>query len=115
MTVLTGAITRCRNLVVDTRRTYVGRTRQHCRNIHQMIVTANRKTCVLLAAEDMIAQRINTHLAGILRATPIGRGQASWGWRPQNSCRKKPAKRLAGSESMTFALKGPTEKRKGSS
>jgi len=28
-----------------------------------MIVTANR-TCVLLANEDMITQRINTHLAG---------------------------------------------------
>jgi hypothetical protein len=33
-----------------------------------MIVTANR-TCLLLATEDMITQRINTHLAGTLRAT----------------------------------------------
>jgi len=33
-----------------------------------MIVTVNR-TCVLLATEDMITQRINTHLAGTLRAT----------------------------------------------
>jgi len=64
VTLLTGAITRCRHLV----RTYVGRTRQHFQNIHQMIVTANR-TCVLLAAEDMITQRINTHLAGTKRAT----------------------------------------------
>jgi len=68
VTLLTGAITRCRHLVVDTHRTYVGRTRQHYKNIHQMIVTANR-TCVLLATEDMITQRINTHLAGTLRAT----------------------------------------------
>ena len=65
---LSGAITRCRHLVVDTHRTYVGRTHQHCQNIHQMIVIANR-TCVLLATEDMITQRINTHLAGTLRAT----------------------------------------------
>jgi len=70
VTVLTGAITRCRHLVVDTHRTYVGRTRQHCQNIHQMIVTANRtRACVLLATEDMITQRINAHLAGTLRAT----------------------------------------------
>jgi hypothetical protein len=68
ITLLTGAITRCRHLVVDTHRTYVGRTRQHCQNIHQMIVTANR-TCVLLATEDMITHRINTYLAGTLRAT----------------------------------------------
>jgi len=33
-----------------------------------MIVTANR-TCVLLASEDMITQRIDTHLAGAKRAT----------------------------------------------
>jgi len=32
-----------------------------------MIVTANR-TCVLLAGEDMMTQRINTHLAGAQRA-----------------------------------------------
>jgi len=31
-------------------------------------VTANR-TCVLLASEDMITQRINAHLAGAKRAT----------------------------------------------
>jgi len=47
------AITCCRHPVVDTHRTYVGRTRQHCQNIHQMIVTANR-TCALLATKDMI-------------------------------------------------------------
>jgi len=33
-----------------------------------MIVTENR-TCVLLASEDMITQRIDTHLAGAQRAT----------------------------------------------
>jgi len=33
-----------------------------------MIVTANR-TCVLLASEDMITQRIDAHLAGAKRAT----------------------------------------------
>jgi len=33
-----------------------------------MIVTANR-TCVLLAGEDMITQKIDTHLAGAKRAT----------------------------------------------
>ena len=33
-----------------------------------MIVTENR-TCVLLASEDMITQRIDTHLAGAKRAT----------------------------------------------
>ena len=33
-----------------------------------MIVTVNR-TCVLLASEDMITQRINTHLAGAKHAT----------------------------------------------
>ena len=38
-----------------------------------MIVTANR-TCVLLVTEEMITQRINTHLAGTLRAT-LGLGK----------------------------------------
>jgi len=33
-----------------------------------MIVTANR-TCVLLTSEDIITQRIDTHLAGAKRAT----------------------------------------------
>jgi len=33
-----------------------------------MIVTTNR-TCVLLASEDMITQRIDAHLAGAKRAT----------------------------------------------
>jgi len=33
-----------------------------------MIVTVNR-TCVLLAGEDMITQRINAHLARVKRAT----------------------------------------------
>jgi len=75
VTLLTGAITRCRHLVVDTHRTYFRRTRQHCQNIHKMIVTANR-TCVLLATEDMITQRIDTHLAGTLCAT-LGVGKHS--------------------------------------
>jgi len=35
---------------------------------HEMIVTANR-TCVLLASEDMITQRIDAHLARAKRAT----------------------------------------------
>jgi len=37
-------------------------------DIHEMIVTANR-TCVLLASDDMITQRMDTHLAGAKRAT----------------------------------------------
>ena len=40
---------------------------QGCHHIHEMIVTANR-TCVLLASEDMITQRIDAHLAGAKRA-----------------------------------------------
>jgi len=42
--------------------------RQGCHYIHEMIVTANR-TCVILASEDMITQRIDTHLTGAKRAT----------------------------------------------
>jgi len=37
-------------------------------SIHEMIETANR-TCVLLASQNMITQRIDTHLAGAKRAT----------------------------------------------
>jgi len=55
---LAGAITRCRHLVMDTHRTYVGSSK----NVHEMIVTTNR-TSVLLASKDMITQWINTHLA----------------------------------------------------
>jgi len=67
-----------------------------------MIVTANR-TCVLLASEGMITERINTHLAGAKRATVsvdkhLGDGR-----------RKKPGKRLAGNESQSCAWKDPTE------
>jgi len=68
VTLFTGTITRCQHLVVDTYRIYVGRTRLHCQNIHQMIVTVNR-TCVLRATEDMITQRINKHLVPTLHAT----------------------------------------------
>jgi len=53
---------------MDTHRTDLGVTRQACHYTHEMIVTANR-TCVLLAREDMITQRIDTHLAGAKRAT----------------------------------------------
>ena len=68
VTLLASAIARRRHLVIDTHRTDRGVTRQGCHYIHEMIVTANR-TCVLLASEDMITKRINTHLAGAKRAT----------------------------------------------
>ena len=61
-------ITRCRHLVVDTHSTYVGSTRQFSQNIHKLMVSVNR-TCVLLASEDMITQRIDTRLAGAKRMT----------------------------------------------
>jgi len=54
--------------MIDTHRTDIGVTRQGCHYIHEMIVTENR-TCVLLASEDMITQRINVHLARAKRAT----------------------------------------------
>jgi len=62
VTLLASAITRRRTLLIDTHRTDLGATRQGCHHIHEMIVTANR-TCVLLASEDMITQRINAQLA----------------------------------------------------
>jgi len=68
VTLPASAIARRQDLVIDTHRTDLGVTRQGCHYIHEMIVTANR-TCVLLASEDMIAKRINTHLAGAKRAT----------------------------------------------
>jgi len=68
ITLLASAIARRRHLVIDTHRTDLGVTRQGCHYIHEMIVTVNR-TCVLLASEDMITQRIDTHLAGAKRAT----------------------------------------------
>jgi len=68
VTLLASAITRLQHLVIDTHRTYLGVTRQGCHYIHEMIVTANR-TCVLLPSEDMITQRIDTHLAGAKRVT----------------------------------------------
>ena len=73
VTLLASAITRRRHLVIDTHRTDLGVTRQRCHHIHAMIVTANR-TCVLLASEDMIAQRIDAHLARAKRAiVSVGR------------------------------------------
>jgi len=110
VTLLTGVITLCQHLVVDTQRTYVGRTRQHCQNIkhielpakildyflrsnkskinqtHQMIVTVNR-TCVLLTTEDMITKRINTHLAGTVHAT-LGVGKHLWDGVPKTPAEK---------------------------
>jgi len=68
VTLLASAITRRRHLVIDMHRTNLGVTRQGCHYIHEMIVTANR-TCVLLASEDMITQRIDAHLARAKRAT----------------------------------------------
>ena len=54
--------------MIDTHRTDLGVTRQGYHHIHEMVVTANR-TCVLIASEDMITQRIDAHLAGAKRAT----------------------------------------------
>ena len=65
---LASAIACRRHLVMDTHRTDLGVTRQACHYTHEMIVTANR-TCVLLASEDMITQRIDSHLARAKRAT----------------------------------------------
>ena len=58
VTLLACAVARSRHLVIGTHRTYVGVTRQACHHIHEMIVTVNR-TCVLLASEDMMTQRID--------------------------------------------------------
>ena len=49
-------------------KTILGVTRQGCHYIHEMVVTATR-TCVLLASEDMITQRINAYHARAKRAT----------------------------------------------
>jgi len=51
-----------------------------------MIVTVHR-TCVLFAKEDMITQRINTHLAGRLRAT-LGVGKRLGDGGPKNPAEK---------------------------
>ena len=67
VTLLARAIARRRHLVIDTHRTDLDVTRQRCHHIHEMIVTVNR-TCALLASEDMIAQRIDAHLARGKRA-----------------------------------------------
>jgi len=53
VTLLASAITRSRHRVIDTHRTNLGVTRQACHHI----------------SEDMITQRIDTHLAGAWRAT----------------------------------------------
>jgi len=68
VTLLASAMARRLHLAIDTHRTDLGVTRQGCHYIHEMIVTANR-TCVLLASEDMITQRIDTHLAAAKLAT----------------------------------------------
>jgi len=68
ITLIASATTRRSHLVIDTHRTDLGVTRQGCHHIHEMIVTANR-TCVLFPSEDMITQRIDTHLTGAKRAT----------------------------------------------
>ena len=68
VTLLASVINRRQHLVIDTHRTDLVVTRQGCHNIHEMIVTANR-TCVLLESEDMITQKIDTHLAGAKRST----------------------------------------------
>jgi len=68
VTLLASFIARRQHLVIDMHRTDLGVTRQGCHYIHEMIVTANR-TCVLLASEDMITQRIDVHLARAKRAT----------------------------------------------
>jgi len=68
VTLLASAISLRRHLVIDTQRTDLWVTQQGYHYIHKMIVTANR-TCVLLASEDMITQRINAHLASAKRAT----------------------------------------------
>jgi len=62
ITLFASAIARRLHLVIDTHRTDLGVTRQGCHYIHEMIETANR-TCVLLASEGMITQRIDAHLA----------------------------------------------------
>jgi len=68
VTLPASAIARRRHLVIDTHRTNLGVTRQGSHYIHEIIVTANR-TCVLLASEDMITQRIDAYLARAKRAT----------------------------------------------
>ena len=68
VTLVASVISRRRHLVIDTHRTDLGVTRQGCHHIHEMIVTANR-TCVLLASEDMITQRIDAHPARAKHAT----------------------------------------------
>jgi len=68
VTLFASAIARRLHLVIDTHRIDLGVTRQGCHHIHETIVTANR-TCVLLASEDMITQRIDAHLARAERAT----------------------------------------------
>ena len=79
--------------------------------MYKIIMTASR-TCVLLASEDMITQRIDAHLARAKRAT-VSVGEHLGDGR--NSCRKKPAKRPVGNELQTFGEKVPTENQEGSS
>ena len=56
-------------------------------NIHEIIVIANR-TCVLLASEDMITQRIDAHLARAKRATvSVGENLVDFKTLQKRSCR----------------------------
>jgi len=86
VTLLASAITRRRHLVIHTHRTDLRVTRQGCHHIHEMVVTTNR-TCVLLASEDMITQRINAHLARAKRAT-VSVGEHLGDGRPETPAEK---------------------------
>jgi len=76
-----------------------------------MIVTVNR-TYVLLASEDMITQRINTHLAGAKRAT-LSVGKHLGDGRSKTPSEKNLPQTSGGKRS--YARKGPTENQEGSS
>jgi len=69
---------------------------------------------VLLASEDMITQKIETHLAGAKRAI-VSVGKHPWDGRSETPAEKKPAKRPAGNESQTHSWKGSTENQEASS
>ena len=105
---------RCKHLV-PSRLAYclTGPSTHETDYIHEMIVTANR-TCVLLASENMITQRIDAHLAGAKHAT-VSVGKHLWDGRSETPAEKKPAKHPVGNESPTYSWKGPTENQEGSS
>ena len=112
VTLLASAITRRRHLVIDTRTTDLGVTRQGCHHIHETIMTANR-TCVLLASEDMITQRINTHFAGAKPAT-LSVGKHLGDGRSETPADKS-LPNVRRETSQTYARKGLTENQEGSS